>query len=284
MQPHTLALALVTLIVTAAARDKALAGDQRPVSVTIGCIEYRNWEANLVRNNPNLRHYHWNPIYANVQAVHMVGPGNPPPMEGTSGPKKHGGPPDSPRNLVVKTNKQHPLFYKRPANPHFVYHPNFYKRPVHLAPQHNTSTSIAYKYVAPGTDLNGKLKSHNPSHVTARDLDVARQRLLGTLKPKPVPLIAHGKKLNLKGRKAVHGILAHKEVSGQLTHKDVQGQLVAQAVSRTSTGDTARMMDDSGAYTYYAYPIAGSDASNNNLSRSNVNGRVSHQHVQTRNY
>src|SRR5262245_40541732 len=77
-----LTLTLATLLTTGATGVEARSTEKRPISYTVGCVEYRNWEAALVRNNPNLRHYHWNPIYANVQAVRLVGPPPPPPMRG----------------------------------------------------------------------------------------------------------------------------------------------------------------------------------------------------------
>ncbi len=268
-------LALVTMLVTGSGK-KAHAAERRPVSITVGCIEYKNWEENLVRNNPNLRHYHWNPIYSNVQAVHLVGPMNPPPMRGTWGPKKQGTPPGFP--------KERPLFYKKPTTPHFAYNPGIYKKPVHMVPQRSTTTTGAYVHVAAGTDLRGKMVPQQPNLFAAQDMQQSKSGLNGKLKPHQPGLIAHGKKLSVPGDKKVHGTLAHKDVSGQLMHKDVQGQLVAQAVSATFTGNTAKMMDDTGARIYYPYASSHADNVNNNLSRSNVNGRVSNKRIQLRNY
>lgn len=42
------------------------------VRVTTGSVQINNWQHHLVKNNPNLGHWHWNPIYANVQGLKTV--------------------------------------------------------------------------------------------------------------------------------------------------------------------------------------------------------------------
>ncbi|HEY9734594.1 MAG TPA: hypothetical protein V6C89_21970 [Drouetiella sp.] len=42
------------------------------VRVTTGSVQVNGWQHNLVQNNPNLGHWHWNPIYANVQGLKTV--------------------------------------------------------------------------------------------------------------------------------------------------------------------------------------------------------------------
>lgn len=48
------------------------------VRVTTGSVQINGWQHSLVRNNPNLGHWHWNPIYANVQGLKQVRANNPP--------------------------------------------------------------------------------------------------------------------------------------------------------------------------------------------------------------
>lgn len=42
------------------------------VRVTTGSVQINNWQHHLVQHNPNLGHWHWNPIYANVQGLKTV--------------------------------------------------------------------------------------------------------------------------------------------------------------------------------------------------------------------
>ena len=42
------------------------------VRVTTGTVQINNWQHNLVQGTPNLGHWHWNPIYANVQGLKTV--------------------------------------------------------------------------------------------------------------------------------------------------------------------------------------------------------------------
>lgn len=48
------------------------------VRVTTGSVQINGWQHHLVQNNPNLGHWHWNPIYANVQGLKTVRANNGP--------------------------------------------------------------------------------------------------------------------------------------------------------------------------------------------------------------
>lgn len=57
----------------------ASAADPRPtVRETVGTVEVRGWQNSLVKGNPNLSHWHWNPIYSNVQGYKKLAPGGAP--------------------------------------------------------------------------------------------------------------------------------------------------------------------------------------------------------------
>lgn len=246
----------LAILVTASlsTADKALAshGERRPIRATLGCIEYRNWQENLVKTNPNLAHYHWNPIYANVQGIRLVGPPLPPKQRLTSRPKKMAAGAKPAKNSAK--NQQTAYIY-RPAKER----PSVYKKPVQIAPQRNTNTAIAYKHTAPqhrtGTslayrhvapqlasrDAQGRLASRdangrlmpNETPVTAAELEQRRKALMAKLDPgRYQALMAQQKKLEL-AEKYVSGTLSHKECTGMLTHHEVEGQLVARACSGT---------------------------------------------------
>lgn len=246
---------LLTASISTADRALAREGERRPIRATLGCIEYRNWQENLVKTNPNLAHYHWNPIYANIQGVRLVGPPPPPKQRLTSRPKKMvvGGKPSK-----NQAKNQQTTYIYRPAKER----PSVYKKPLQMAPQrHNTNTSIAYKHAAPqartGTsaslaykhvapqlasrdaqgrlsarDLNGRLMP-NDAPVTAAELEMRRKALMAKLDPgRYQAMMAQQKKLEL-AEKYVAGTLSHKECTGMLTHHEVEGQLVARACAGT---------------------------------------------------
>lgn len=236
------------------AADKAVAGqgERRPIRATVGCIEYRNWQENLVKTNPNLAHYHWNPIYANVQGVRLVGPPPPPKQRLTSRPKKMelaNKPAKSTLKnqstaYIYRPNKERPSVYKKPTHmaPQRSTHTAIAYR--HSAPQHNTGTSLAYKHVAPqltSRDAQGRLSSRDTSGrlmpsekpITVAEMEQRRRALMAKLDPgRAQALAAQQKKLAL-AEKYVAGTLSHKECTGVLSHHEVEGQLVAKACSGT---------------------------------------------------
>ncbi|MEZ4542754.1 MAG: hypothetical protein R3C24_02490 [Cyanobacteriota/Melainabacteria group bacterium] len=58
----------------ALARGKARHDGSRPNRVTVGTVEIKGWQHGIVKSYPNLKNYHWNPMYANVQGMNMVRP------------------------------------------------------------------------------------------------------------------------------------------------------------------------------------------------------------------
>ncbi len=266
--------ALFVTVQDAQSRESEL----RPVRATIGCIEYRNWQSGLVNANPNLRHYHWNPIYANVQGVRLVGPPPPSPQRLTSRPKKQ-----------VLANKPQKNDLKRPGTTcvykAFAPRPSVYRKPVHIAPTHrvgtgtnlayrhsapmrNTNTSLAYRHASPQgaqRDMMGRLVPKHPTDapITATELDLRHRELMGRLMPPQSPgLAAKQKKLQL-AEKSVSGTLSTRNVNGVLSHKEVEGQLVARAVSAT-------LADPVAAYS----PYSRGDGMMRRQTRAMVDGRV----------
>ncbi|MBX9671322.1 MAG: hypothetical protein K2X93_27285, partial [Candidatus Obscuribacterales bacterium] len=197
--------ALFVTVQDAQSRESEL----RPVRATVGCIEYRNWQSGLVNANPNLRHYHWNPMYANVQGVRLVGPPPPPPQRLTSRPKRQ-----------VLANKPQKNRLKRPGvtcvYKAFAPRPSVYKKPMHVAPSHrsgtgtnlayrhsapmrNTNTSLAYRHAAPQgakRDMMGRLVPKQPVDMpaTATDLDLRHRELMARLMPPQSPGLSADRK------------------------------------------------------------------------------------------
>ncbi|HEY9772845.1 MAG TPA: hypothetical protein V6C81_03440 [Planktothrix sp.] len=65
------------LFVLAAQASLADSGRLYGVRTTVGTVEIRGWEHSLVKGNPNLGHWHWTPIYDNVQGIHVVSQSKP---------------------------------------------------------------------------------------------------------------------------------------------------------------------------------------------------------------
>ncbi|MGH9548614.1 MAG: hypothetical protein ACRD72_25525 [Candidatus Angelobacter sp.] len=75
MKNQTRCFAIATILLWTICPAQA---DQRSYGVreTIGTVETKGWEANLVRGNPNLAHWHWDPIYSNPQGMKYISPIN----------------------------------------------------------------------------------------------------------------------------------------------------------------------------------------------------------------
>lgn len=119
MRP-TLAPSLLFTILACLAFSATSAGaaDPRPtIRETVGTVEVRGWQKELVKGNPNLQHWHWNPIYSNVQGYKKVGPGGPPmrqqgiyrPIKGGDSPKRY----IKPKHVAFDLNQP-----KKPSKPY----------------------------------------------------------------------------------------------------------------------------------------------------------------------
>jgi hypothetical protein len=239
-----MAIVLILSLVTGQRADAARQGELRPVRATLGCVEVRNWENNLVKVNPNLRHYHWNPIYVNVQGTRLVGPPAPPKQCLTSRGKK--------QVLAGRPKKQDAKI----DNKNYLFRPvqerrSVYKQPTRVAPHRSTNTQIAYKHVAPSMrhtntslaykhaspqlsnrDMMGRLipPGGQQDPVTATDLELRRKAMMAKLSPpSQSELSAKQGRMGNMAMKSVSGTLATRDCNAQLAAKEVEGQLIAKA-------------------------------------------------------
>ena len=201
--PTILALIFFTLFANQA---EASPGETRPVRIILGSIETKNWENNLVRNNPNLAHYHWNPVYSNVQGTQLVSPMPRPPLNGTAPPGKN------------------------PMSPHTVFHPAkprppVYSKPRAIPPQRNTATSLDYRHALPNHDLAGRilpkkadpqvwaqLKNKQVGAELVSKPESVQQNVSGLLKPKH----RHHHSKNVSAKLACRPHSVKQAVSGKL--------------------------------------------------------------------
>jgi hypothetical protein len=73
LQPFKLAALVLSSLVYLA--PSVLADQNHPtVRVTTGSVQINGWEHNLLQGDPNLKNWHWNPIYANVQGTQVLSP------------------------------------------------------------------------------------------------------------------------------------------------------------------------------------------------------------------
>ncbi len=184
---------------------------KRQVRVTVGSVEVRDWEHSLVKNNPNLRHFHWNPIYANVQSREYVSPPPPPKFPINKRPAHH----------EIKVDPSH-LSFKKAAPRRRVYNnpiqvPTNTSRP----PQQDISGVIVNK--------DGRLVWNRP---TPPQKEVAaafsQDKVYPQLTNKDVGAnLSTSKPTGLLATRQGMGTLRDKEVSAQLASKDLSGELVS---------------------------------------------------------
>lgn len=146
MLVNTTLLLVALLSFAASAEARAKTSRKRPARVTVGSVEIRDWQSSIVDNYPNLKHYHWNPIYSNVQGIRMVSPPGPPRHKARQS-----------RNPVVKNQVVRKPISRNPQNQHVVYRPaagqrHIYKKPVHL----DLNPALRLPPVARG-DMSGDL-------------------------------------------------------------------------------------------------------------------------------
>lgn len=265
------------LLVPGERAEAAKQTELRPIRATVGSVEVRNWENNLVKYNPNLRHYHWNPIYANVQGTRLVGPPPRPQQRLTTRPKKE--------TLPVKGKKQ----ASKVDNRNYIYRPvqerrSVYKNPTKIAPQrNNTGTQLAYKHVTPtmshtstslgyqhaapqlsSRDLNGRV-SPGQQPMTATDAELRRKALMAKLDPRQLELNARPAAMGNMAVKSVNGTLSHSNCSGQLASKEVEAQLVAKATE-------AKLVEPAVAQSYAPYNRT--DSGSRRVTKTVVNAKV----------
>jgi len=281
------AVAIFLVLSLTGGEAQARRGELRPVRATLGCVEVRNWENNLVKVNPNLRHYHWNPIYANIQGTRLVGPPPPPKQRLTSRPKKHEVA-SKPKRDQVKGQPANYIF--RPAKER----PSVYKRPMRVAPRRNpsTSTSIAYKHVAPtlnstntslgykhvapqlsSRDTMARVSTNNPPPMTATQAELQRKALMAKLNPRQEALNAQAKKLQLAS-KDVNGRLSTKECNGQLMTSKCEGQLMTSKCEGELVAKTCNATFADTPAVYAPYTRGEAQATSRTQTKTRVNAQI----------
>lgn len=273
-----MAVFMVLALISGQRAEAARHSELRSVRTTVGCVEVRNWEENILRSNPNLRHYHWNPIYANVQGTRLVGPPPPPRQCLTNRGKKHQVGPKSKKQQSTFANKNY-LF--RPVQAR----PSVYKKPTQIAPHRSTGTQIAYKHVAPtlrstntsigykhiapqlsNRDASARLVPHEPT--TAVEAELRRRELMARINPAQAELNASPNRMNHLAMKSVNAQLAQKECTAQLAARGVDAQLVAKNAE-------ARIMAPTTAATYAPYNrTAPMENYSQRITKTAVNAKV----------
>jgi hypothetical protein len=264
--------------------EAARQGELRPVRATVGCVEIRNWENNILKSNPNLRHYHWNPIYANVQGTRLVGPPPPPRQCLTSRGKKHEVALKSKKHTTAINSKN---YLYRPVQSR----PSVYKKPTQIAPQRSTGTQIAYRHVAPSLrstntsigykhvapqlsnrDTMGRLipPGGQQEPTTAVEAELRRKNLMAKINPAQAELNATPNRLSNVGIKSVNAQLAQKECTAQLAVRGVEGQLIAK------TAEAKLVAPVTSAATYAPYNRNTSvENYSRGITKTAVNAKVS---------
>jgi hypothetical protein len=70
MRPLLFAIAVGLFLNTAASADQPRI---RGLRETVGSVQISGWEQGLVQANPNLGHWNWSPMYANIQRIRGYG-------------------------------------------------------------------------------------------------------------------------------------------------------------------------------------------------------------------
>ncbi|CAN5257791.1 hypothetical protein BH10CYA1_BH10CYA1_51270 [soil metagenome] len=186
------ALACVPLVCLSAeaAERKAV------VRVTTGSVQINNWQHNLVQGTPNLGHWHWNPIYANVQGLKTV--------RANSGPDRfhhrHGPSPIHPNMTVTQINPRPQSVYTRPNHIPF----NLTRPP---------ETNVSANWRAPSVSANLSHRDVN-ANLANRDLsgNLRNNQVNGTL-----------------ANRDVSGTLSQNRTNARLADRNVSGELLPAA-------------------------------------------------------
>ncbi len=169
--------ALFLVMFSACDQVSAKSKDSRYARVTVGSVEIKDWHHDIVKSYPNLSHYHWNPMYANVQGWNKVRP----PKHGIKGTM-----PQAKRSASRQNSKRRARVVKKTAERRYKkyskYNPErsrpkfIYKKPIHVA---TGSFSQSQK------QLNGKLNI-KPVHVSAREtaIRLKKEQIAGRVLPK----------------------------------------------------------------------------------------------------
>lgn len=170
-----------TLVIALAATvHPALASKDNPiVRETLGTVEMKGWEKNLVRGNPNLKHWHWNPVYSNVHCYKRVKAG-PMPMKN-----------DVRFKSLSRGHDRH-----------------VYQKPNHMAPPGGRNRDGSQR---PNPEVSSNLATHDLNG------QLYRQQVQAELAAKKVQAELAAKKVSAQlSTSKVNGSLVAKDASGQL--------------------------------------------------------------------
>lgn len=124
----------------ALARGKARQDGSRPNRVTVGTVEIKGWQHGIVKSYPNLKNYHWNPMYANVQGMNMVRPTRHSVQGKAKGPQKQDPKQKTVNKIADKYVRYRPV-QSKPAYVTYERPKSVYKKPVHLPARMPVATS-----------------------------------------------------------------------------------------------------------------------------------------------
>ncbi|MBZ0188757.1 MAG: hypothetical protein K8F91_21110, partial [Candidatus Obscuribacterales bacterium] len=226
----------------------ALAAQKRNARVTVGTIEVRDWQSRIVDNYPNLKHYHWNPIYSNVQAIRPVSPPRPPKLQGRSKPAR------TPHRRTIDRK----YMTVRPA----ARERHFYKKPIHTE-------------IAPNRQKSETSASLNQEKIQAQ-LKAKRTEAGLRAKQTQADLIAKHTQARLNQdrqrspQELVAANLDNKQVSACLTSQEVEARLSEPLSMQDSAPKLLTYEND------YTSTLNRSNATSRTTVHSSVKGRIGH--------
>ena len=222
MPPRLHRYAGASLLALAAAlalyQAEASAKEGRMARVVTGSVTVSGWEQQLIRGNPNLRHFYWSSITSNVQGRHKVS-------------EIHG--PNIKHVKFIPARPRKKPVYVRPVHiPTIAGRPSSYSgKPVHIpiTRKKETSASIRSPEVSSRVAtkaVNGQLKSKTVQANLRRPKKSSAIQTATALRLTAPDL--HGTAF-YPDRYDAHPTLGAAQTYGQLESKDVYGQITSGA-------------------------------------------------------
>ncbi len=188
---------LVSACVLLGCKNAGAAERKAVVRVTTGSVQINNWQHNLVEGNPNLGHWHWNPIYANVQGLKTV--------RANAGPDKfkhrHGPAPLHPNVTVQRITPRELSVYTRPNHIPFNTTPKPDTKVAAVLRAPDVSANLSHRDVSASlrnNQVNGSLAqkdvsatlSQNKTNARLADRNVSGEMLPAAPQPPAPPRVA----------------------------------------------------------------------------------------------
>jgi len=250
---------------------------------TAGQVEVKGWEQGILKQNPNLRHWHWDPVYANIHKYKVVHPGGPPRVKLTSGrnrdPLSAGRPTVPPPRVSRYIKPIHvPYQLNQKAPPTFI---GTHRPPPTFVGGHRTPNTID------GTDVNANLMQQKVEAQLAQqrlEAQLAQQRVAAQLaqrrtdaqlmQKKTDARLAHEKVGAQLADRKVSAQLADRQVGASLANRDVQGKIATYGSYKRSPENTGEFIDENASSNYVG------------VSNGNVYGKIraAKKHPQPRRY